>query len=215
MGPLVYDRPVTATLRPEPETSYDEPLDRGPYRLMIVGGAIALFAAATLVYEKIQFLDAKAANRSFQASCDLNAFVSCGGVINTPEASVFGFPNPFMGIVGFSVVVTLGVLLASGVQLPRWVWGGLQVGATFGIGLITWLQFQSIYDIGKLCPWCMVVWSIMIPLFVLISGRTLRVFAPQSGAARFVTDWSMLIVLLWYVVVIAAIWFKFGSNLWA
>lgn len=182
---------------------------------MVVGGAIALLSAAILIVEKVHYLQDKAAGRETALSCDFNAFVSCGGVINTPEASVFGFPNPLMGVVGWSVVVTLGVLLLAGVSFPRWVWAGLQLGVIFGIGLITWLQVQSIYDIGKLCPWCMVVWTIMIPTFVTVTARNLRTFAPGAAVTRFLSNWTALVIVLWYVVVASAIWFKFGDLLWA
>ncbi len=201
------------------ETERDEDLDalevRDPRWMMLVGGAVGLAAAIILTIDKVKFLTAEAAGESTALNCDLNAFVSCGGVINTDQASAFGFPNPIIGIVGFTVVLTLGVLLASGVRLPGWVWGGLQVGVLFGIGFVTWLQYQSIYEIQKLCPWCMVVWTMMIPLFVLVTARNLRAFAPSSAVTRFLSNWTLLVVVLWYVAVIAAIWFQFGENLWA
>ncbi|GAA0206124.1 vitamin K epoxide reductase family protein [Cytobacillus oceanisediminis] len=201
------------------ETESDEDLDalevRDPRWMMLVGGAVGLAAAIILTIDKVKFLTAEAAGESTALNCDLNAFVSCGGVINTDQASAFGFPNPIIGIVGFTVVLTLGVLLASGVRLPGWIWAGLQVGVLFGIGFVTWLQYQSIYEIEKLCPWCMVVWTMMIPLFVLVTARNLRAFAPGSAVTRFLSNWTLLVVVLWYVAVIAAIWFQFGENLWA
>lgn len=185
--------------------------DRGLGWLLTIGGVIGLLSAAILIIEKIEFLK----NPDKALGCDLNAFVSCGGVINTDQASVFGFPNPLMGVVGFAVVVTIGVLAIARVELPAFIWLGLQAGALFGIGLITWLQWQSIYEIQKLCPWCMVVWTVMIAIFVWLTARNLRAFLPNSAVTRFVTDWTLLLNILWYVVVIAAIWFKFGENLWA
>ena len=204
---------MTETLE---RTAADEDVEtRDPKWMMLVGGVIALAAAIVLTVEKVNFLTAQADGEDLTLGCDINAFVSCGGVINTDQASAFGFPNPILGIVGFTVVVTLGVLLVAGVRLPGWVWGGLQAGVLFGIGFVTWLQYQSIYEIQKLCPWCMVVWTIMIPLFVLVTARNLRAFAPRSGVARFVSDWTVLITALWFIAVIAAIWFQFGTDLWA
>lgn len=185
--------------------------DRGLGWLLAIGGAIGLFSAAYLIVEKISFLN----NPDQALSCDINAFVSCGGVINTDQASVFGFPNPLMGVAGFAIVATLGVLMLARVQLPAFVWLGLQAGAVFGIGFVTWLQVQSIYEIQKLCPWCMVVWVVMIAIFVWLTARNLRVFAPDNAVSRLVGDWTLLINVLWYVVVISAIWFQFGSDLWA
>lgn len=199
------------TQRPDAELDPYVESSRGLGWLLTIGGAIGMLSAAILIIEKIDFLK----NPDEALSCDINAFVSCGGVINTAQASVFGFPNPLMGVVGFSVVVTIGVLLLARVQLPDFVWLGLQAGTIFGIGFVTWLQSQSIYSIGKLCPWCMVVWSVMIPIFIWVTARNLRWFAPDSAVTRFVSDWTVLIAVLWYVAVMAAIWFSFGSDLWA
>ena len=189
--------------------------DRGLGLLLLIGGAIGLLSAAVLLIDKVKFLQDEADGKTAQLACDINAFVSCGGVINTDQASVFGFPNPIIGVAGFAIVLTLGVLMVARVQLPAFVWLGLQAGALFGIGFVTWLQSQSIYEIGKLCPWCMVVWTVMIPIFVWLTARNLAVFAPGNPVSRFVGDWTLLITVLWYVAVISAIWFKFGSNLWA
>ena len=189
--------------------------DRGLGLLLLIGGAIGLLSAAVLLIDKVKFLQDEADGTTAQLACDINAFVSCGGVINTDQSSVFGFPNPIIGVAGFAIVLTLGVLMVARVQLPTFIWLGLQAGALFGIGFVTWLQSQSIYEIGKLCPWCMVVWSVMIPIFVWLTARNLAVFAPGNAVSRFVGDWTLLINILWYVAVISAIWFKFGSNLWA
>lgn len=185
--------------------------DRGLGLLLTIGGAIGLLSAAILIIEKINLLE----KPKEALACDINPFVSCGNVINTDQASVFGFPNPLMGVAGFAIVATLGVLLIAGTRLPSFVWLGLQAGTIFGIGFVTWLQYQSIYDIQSLCPYCMVVWSVTIPIFVWTTARNLRVFAPGNPVSRFVGNWTLLINILWYVAVISAIWFKFGTNLWA
>ena len=183
--------------------------------LVMVLAAVGLLAAGVLLNDKVKSLEASAAGESFTASCDVNAFVACSGVFNTPQAEVFGFPNPLIGIAGFAVVLTLGVLVAARVALPRFVVGGLFAGAVFGIGFVTWLQYQSFYEIGRLCPYCMVVWAVMIPLFVVISRWFAQHVAPGGAVHRFLGNWSLLVVLLWYVAVGAAIWFQFGTTLWA
>ncbi|WP_344200295.1 vitamin K epoxide reductase family protein [Aeromicrobium alkaliterrae] len=184
---------------------------RGLGIFLIVSGGIALASALILTIEKIHLLE----NPGEALNCDISAFVSCGGVVNQPQASAFGFPNTLLGIVGFTLVVMVGVLLASGVRLPRWYWGGVIVGVTFGIGFVTWLQSQSIYVIQVLCPYCMVVWTMMIPIFVVAIGQAVRELRPESGVGRFLVEWRVLIIALWYVVVASLIWFQFGTTLWA
>ena len=99
----------------------------------------------------------------------------------TPQASAFGFPNPLIGIVAFTVVVVTGVLAVAKVRLPRWYWAGLAVGTLLGVVFVHWLIFQSLYRIGALCPYCMVVWAVTIPLLVVVSSIALR---PLRGQRR-------------------------------
>ena len=188
---------------------------RTPHVLMTIAGAIGLAAAVQLTIDKFTLLQDKIDGVETNLACDVSAFVSCGGVMESPQGEAFGFPNPIIGIVGFSVVTALGVVLWTGAALPRWMWAGLQLGVIFGIGFVTWLQYQSIYELDLLCPYCMVVWVVMIPLFVYVTAHNLRGVAPDSGVTRLVSNWSLLIVALWYIGVASAIWFHFGDRLWA
>jgi uncharacterized membrane protein len=183
--------------------------------MMVIAGVFGGLAATILTIDKITLLQDKVDGKTTTLSCNLNAFVSCSAVMDSDQAHVFGFANSIIGIAAFAAILTLGVLLVARVKLPEFVWIGLQAGVLFGVGFVTWLQSQSIYDIGKLCPWCMVVWAVMIPLFVIVTARNLRAWAPGNVISRFINDWTLLIVILWYVAIIAAIWFKFGSDLWA
>ncbi len=129
--------------------------------ILIVGGIIGMFASIELIVQKIAVLS----NPDFIPNCDINPVLSCGSVINTEQASLFGFPNPVLGVIGFTVVIMFGALLLTGVVLPKAIWLGLNLGALAGMVFVIWLVIQSLYVIGALCPWCMVVWSITIPIF--------------------------------------------------
>jgi uncharacterized membrane protein len=184
-------------------------LDRTTSWILIVGGILGLIAAFELTVEKVRVL----ADPTYVPACDLNPVLSCGSVIITPQAEVFGFPNPVLGLTGFAVVVTLGVLLAGGVAMPRWVWLGLNAGALLGFGFVQWLVWQSLYSIGSLCPWCMVVWTVTAPIFVwvtsanLLSGR-LPTPASWSSAVSALVGLRGLILAAWYVVVLGLIFVR-------
>ncbi|HZQ34281.1 MAG TPA: vitamin K epoxide reductase family protein, partial [Mycobacterium sp.] len=157
-----------------------------------------------LTVEKVKVLT----NPSYVPSCSINPVLSCGSVMATPQASEFGFPNPMIGIVAFTVVVVTGVLAVSRVTLPRWYWLGLAAGSLVGVVFVHWLIYQSIFRIGALCPYCMVVWAVTIPLFVVVSSIALR---PDTGSAvaRGLHRWRWSLVVLWFVALILLILVQF------
>ncbi len=176
---------------------------------VLIAGAVGLAAALTLTVEKIEIL----INPDYVPSCSINPVLSCGSVMITPQASAFGFPNPLIGIVSFTIVVVTGLLAVAKVRLPRWYWGGLALGTLLGVGFIHWLIFQSLYRIGALCPYCMVVWAVTVPLLVVVASIAL---APQleSGVARVVHQWRWSLVALWFTGVVLLILERFW-NYWS
>ena len=178
--------------------------------VLTVGGALGLVAAFVLTVEKIALLK----DPGYTPSCSINPILSCGSVMKTEQAEVFGFPNPLMGVAGFAVVLTVGVVLLAGARPPRWFMLGLQVGATFGVVFVHWLIFQSLYRIGALCPYCMVVWTVTIPVFWYTTLHNLTtgvVPVPRSwrraveGAARF----HSLVLVAWYLVIVTLVGVEF------
>ncbi len=176
---------------------------------VLIAGALGLTAAITLTIEKIEIL----INPNYVPSCSINPVLSCGSVMITPQASAFGFPNPLIGMVAFTVVVVTGVLAVFKVALPRWYWGGLAIGTLLGVGFIHWLIFQSLYRIGALCPYCMVVWAITIPLLVVVASIALQPRL-ENGIARFVYQWRWSLVTLWFTALILMILVRFW-NYWS
>jgi len=176
---------------------------------VLIAGVIGLIASATLTIEKIEML----INPAYVPTCSINPVLSCGSVMVTPQASLFGFPNPLIGIVGFTVVLVTGVLAVTKVGLPHWYWVGLMIGTALGAVFVHWLIFQTLYVIGALCPYCMVVWSMTIPLLVVTSSIALRPLAGNM-VARAVYTWRWSIVTLWFTAVILMILVRFW-NYWS
>ncbi|MDG4782387.1 vitamin K epoxide reductase family protein [Micromonospora sp. WMMD961] len=174
--------------------------------VLAIGGAIGAAAALTLTIEKINVLT----DPSYRPSCSINPILSCGSVMSTPQAAAFGFPNPLIGIIGFSVVTTIGVAVLAGARLPRWFWLGLQIGAAFGLGFVHWLIFQSLYRIGALCPYCMVVWVVTIAIFWYVTLYNIhheQLFATRGTA---LLRYHTVVLTTWYLIVVALI----GEQFW-
>ncbi|MDO5878127.1 MULTISPECIES: vitamin K epoxide reductase family protein [Paenarthrobacter] len=176
--------------------------------LLVITGVIGWLASGALVLEKLEVLK----DPGYKTVCDVNPWISCGQVMQTWQSSVFGFPNMFIGIVAFAVIITTGMALLSGATFARWYWAGLQAGVTLGFAFVVWLWSQALYSIHILCPFCMIVWSAMIPLFVWVTARNINhgVIKVPAGTASVVGEFGWIITALLYVAATATIFFAFS-----
>lgn len=179
---------------------------------LTAGGLVGFVVAAVLLIERIRL----AQDSDYVPTCSLNPVLSCGSVMETAQASLLGFPNPIIGVAAFPVVVTTGVAVLAGAHLARWYWIGLQAGVTAALAFVVWLAFQSIYRIGALCPYCMVVWAVVIPLFWYVTLRNLSRGAlgerlQRSRVTTASTEWHGPILLVPFLVLLALIAERFWS----
>ena len=128
---------------------------------MIVTGIVGWIAAFSLTLERLHV----AADPNATLSCDISPFISCKSVMLTEQAKLFGFPNPLIGLAAFFAPVILGVAILAGAKFARWFWRLFAAGVTAGFIFVIWLFVQSTFVINVLCPYCMVAWVAMIPLF--------------------------------------------------
>lgn len=173
-----------------------------PY-ILIVGGAIGLLASLILTYDKVQVL----LNPGYNPACNLNPILSCGSVMQTEQAMLFGMPNTIFGVAAFSALIMFGLMLAGGAQVRRWLWLTAQTAATIGVAFMHYLFFQGVYRIHAVCPWCFVVWMVTIPIFWYITLYNFRqhyVRIPQS-INRFLQQNHGNILIAWYFVIFAII----------
>jgi uncharacterized membrane protein len=201
------------TLTPAPASEVRVPVFSAWW--VLIAGVAGLAASMALTVEKFELL----IDPHYVPSCNINPIVSCGSVMTTPQAAVLGFPNPLLGIIGFTVVLVTGVLTVSKVALPRWYWIGLSIGTLVGVVLVHWLIFQSLYRIGALCPYCMVVWAVSVPLLVVLMTNVFRPVLDRgdSTLARVGYQWRWSIVTLWFTAVLLMIMVRFWdywSTLW-
>ncbi|MBB5924071.1 putative membrane protein [Actinoalloteichus hoggarensis] len=182
--------------------SAEHPGSRALALLLAVGGAVGFAAAFVLLIERIQLL----IDPLYIPSCSLNEVLSCGSVMTTPQAAAFGFPNPIIGVATFPVVTTIGVALLAGARFHRWFWLGLQAGVTFGMVFVHWLIYSSLFEIRALCPYCMVVWAVMLPIFWYTTVANIRTGRLPSGAVgRALVDYRHVVMLTWSLVIVALV----------
>ncbi|MET9934390.1 vitamin K epoxide reductase family protein, partial [Streptomyces sp. NPDC006324] len=136
-------------------------------RLLVITGAAGLLAAWVITLDKFKLLE----DPGFTPGCSLNPVVSCGNVMKSEQASVFGFPNPMIGLVAYGMVIAIGVGLLAGARYRGWFWLGLNAGTLFGVGFCAWLTYQSLYEINALCLWCCLAWVGTIVMFWYVTSH--------------------------------------------
>src|SRR5689334_13294317 len=109
--------------------------------ILLIGGIIGITTSFMLTLDKIELLEIPAT----ELPCNINPIISCGPVILTPQASAFGFPNPMLGLIGFSAVAMTGLLLLFGAVPNRKFWSLFCIGASAAIIFIHWLIIQSVF----------------------------------------------------------------------
>ncbi len=185
--------------------------------LLIVAGIIGLAASFVLMMDKIAILK----DPSYQPSCNINPIIACGSVIVTSQANAFGFPNPIIGLIGFSVLITVGVTWLSGVRSQKaWYWRTFLSATLLATVFIHWLMFQTIYRIEALCPYCMIVWVVTIATFWYsllwtIRRKYLRVPAFLNKLVAFANQNHLGVLIVWYLAIMGLIlnhfWYYFGG----
>ena len=186
------------------------------YVVMLVAAIAAFIAAFTLSVEELEV----AKNTHAALSCNINLVLNCGTVMKTWQAHVFGFPNPFLGVMGFAIVVAVAVGGLMRVKYSRIYLVTAQV--FFGLGLLFayWLFFQSLYSIQVLCPWCLVVTFTTTLIFESLLYINLREnnfgFKKMTNRniQKFIDQgYDRLIVASWIVLLVALVIIKFGNGL--
>jgi uncharacterized membrane protein len=180
-----------------------------PY-LFIVAGIIGGAASFALTYDKLQVLK----DPSYVPSCNINPVLSCGSVMKTQQASLLGVPNSVYGLIAFTMLLTFGVMLASGAIVKKWVWILAEIAATAGVIFMHYLFFQAVFRLHTICPWCFVVWMITIPVFWYTTQYNLRagnLAIPKmlQPLSAFVQKYSNDLLVLWYLLIIGIVLQRF------
>ncbi|MFT4232363.1 MAG: vitamin K epoxide reductase family protein [Leucobacter sp.] len=168
----------------------------------VIAGAIGWFASFELLTEYIHRLK----DPDYVPSCNVSVLVSCTDNMGSWQGNILGFSNTVIGVTAFTAPIVVGAALLAGARFSRWFWQLYQLGLLGGVSLVFWLVYQSVFSLGRLCPWCMVVWTVTIPLWwfslfrpyasgeVAVSERTRSVF-------KQLLSWAWVVVLICYLLI--------------
>lgn len=185
---------------------------------MAIFGLVGLAAAFVLTLEKLHL----SADPDAVLSCSFNLVLNCSTVMQTWQSSLFGFPNMLIGMMGYPVVITVAVAGIWGVVFPKKFLAAASSVYFLGALFSYWLFFQSVYVIGVLCPWCLIVTFSTTIIFASILHIALKdnIFGlskklNQNVQAFLKKDLHIVIVAAWLVLLTALVFLKFGDALFA
>ena len=189
---------------------------RSLFVVMLAFGITGLIASFTLAVEEFHLIK----NPGTVLSCTINLVLNCSTVMQTWQASVFGFPNMFIGLIAFPIVILVATLGLLNTKLPRWFWIKAQVWYILGAIFAYWLFFNSLYDIEVLCPWCLIVTFSTTLLLASLTSYNLQEntfsFSKKTNKrvqAFMKSGYHKLAVAAWIVAMIALVVMKFGDAL--
>lgn len=191
---------------------------RKTYWAMLVSSTLSLIASLVLSYDAVKLAGSPAS----KLSCDINAIVSCGKVAKSWQSSLLGFPNSFIGLMLEPVVMTVAIAGLSLVVFPRKFMRVAHVGYGLGLLFALWLLSQSLFVIHALCPWCLLVTISTVTVFSTITRIVILENVwnfSEERHQKFVNlldrGWGRVIYTVTYAVLILAIYFKYGQDLFA
>lgn len=187
------ERSGTRTLRP-------------PVGLAIfwIAGAAAAWVVSFLLY--LEYIG-QLTDQDPLITCAFSVVVTCGPNLLSPAGNLLGFTNAIIGLTLFLGPVFAGVsALAAPGGLRLWYWRVYGVFLLGGFVLVHVFAWRSVFEFGSLCPWCMVVWLMTIPLFWFTLGWMLRdgVWGPPAKLGAVILSWAPLITVIDYAVIAIA-----------
>lgn len=190
-----------------------------PYLLLVLS-LVGLIASSILMNDTIKLAE----NPQVDLPCNINPFLSCTSVASVWQSRVFGFPNPILGIISFSLLfgVALGLIyhvipeenMLNRIfpsKKKRIFWTLVNLGSLASMIFVIWFAEQSIYVIGSLCIYCMIVWAVTWPIFLYTTIWNIQEnhFSLRKRTDDFLLNHHTKILVVVYLLTLFLIFLKF------
>lgn len=192
--------------------------NRWIFTSMLVGAILSLVAAFVLSVEAVEL----AKNPNADLACNVNVILNCATVNNHPTGTLLGFPNSFIGMVAEPIVITVAIAGLAGVRFPRLFMFTAQIFYTFGLIFALALFYISMFIIGALCPWCLLVTLTTIMVWFAITRYNIRennLYLSKSLSKKahqwLDKDYDKFVMAVIIFLLVAGIVLKYGNGLFA
>ena len=189
-----------------------------PY-LLLVFGFTGAGASVIISIEKQELLK----HPKTVLACDLNPIYSCGNVIDSKRSALLGIPNELIGIMMFTGIFTVGLLLLAGAKPKEWFFKIFMAGMTLFSAMTIFLWHESVYVIGSLCIFCSSVWfsgwAITMALFTYTYDKGFYTKAQKDVAEvlAFIRKYNVAVWALTITILVAFtlnhFWYYYGPRL--
>lgn len=148
-----------------------------PHTIILLFFAITGFwAAFTISYEKFMILT----NPLYTPGCSINVWIDCGKVMNSQYATMFGFPNSWLGLMGWPMAWLTALYLLTHKQLSK-TFMLIAMTVTIPAVIISYIwTYLAFFEIGAVCPWC-----ILSCISATIASATLVDLNRRQGFIKF------------------------------
>lgn len=188
------------------------------YIVILIFSFLGSLAAFTLSVETFHLLKEPGA----VLSCSINSVLNCASVMKTPQAELFGFPNSFLGMIGYPIFFFFALTALLGVKYTKNIVSLLFGGAVAAFLFALWLFFDSVYVIQILCPWCLLttfstilVCAGFTRLFLQQNGLRLSKKSHQSVKTLLDNQYDVVVTATLVVILLLLVVMKFGNALWS
>lgn len=126
----------------------------------VVAGSstIGLIASLAQTIELIQHLKTPAS----KLICDLNVVFSCANVFGAWQSRVFGFSNSLVCMMFFAITLGIALVAATCSSVHARVRLIAHFFSVFFLAFGAWYLWQSTFDIGYICIFCLFCYSAVI-----------------------------------------------------
>jgi len=192
--------------------------NRWIFTTILVAAIISLMAAFILSVEAFEL----AKNPNSQFGCSINIIINCATVAKSSYATMFGFPNSFIGLMMEPAFIVIAIAGLAGVRFHRLFMFIVQIIFTAALIFAYYLFFLSTFVIQALCPWCLLVMLSATVMFFSITRFNIRednLYLSKKLAVRgknFIKkDYDKLILALIVVASVILVIVKYGNGLFA
>lgn len=178
-------------------------------RAKLYWGILSIGAAAGLIASFLQMLEKLTLLKNSEAvlSCNLNSVFSCSNVLNASQSSVFGFPNSLLCITFFALMLSAGLIGLTGGVLTAKLRLVYQAMTLFFVGFGFWYFWQSIFNIGVICIYCVFCYGGVLA----VSGAWFRLnykdFPLSKNLSKMIEKWVArgADIFIWCLIALAIV----------